>query len=76
MLVLFITLDFVTFWPSSFNYSFLICIILIFHSLPSVLWHCWLGIAKSVQCVKIEWLSVWSEVQIVGRVEQLEYCLW
>jgi len=33
--------------------------------LPSVLWHCWLGIRKSIRPVKIDWLSVWSEVQIV-----------
>ena len=47
----------------------------IYGLLPSVLWHCWLGIRKSIQPVKIEWwgqllawLSVWSEVQIV--------CIW
>jgi len=38
--------------------------------LPSVLWHCWLGVRKSIRPVKIErWgvdvLSLWSEVQIV-----------
>jgi len=27
--------------------------------------HCWLGIRKRIQAVKIEWISVWSEVQIV-----------
>jgi len=35
---------------------------------PSVLWHCWLGVRKSIWPVKIEWwvwLSVWSDVQIV-----------
>ena len=26
--------------------------------LPSVLWHCWLGIRKSIRPVKIEWWSV------------------
>ena len=44
--------------------------------LPSVLWHCWLGIRKSIRPVKIQWwnagllvwLSVWSEVQTV--------CIW
>jgi len=38
-----------------------------------VLWHCWLGIRKSIRPVKLSdevlvWLSVWSEVQIV--------CIW
>ena len=40
--------------------------------LPSVLWHCWLGVRKSIQPVKTEWWGVgvdrvviWSEVQIV-----------
>jgi len=40
-------------------------------------WHCWLGVRKSIRSVKIEWwggvvigywLSVWSEVEIV--------CIW
>jgi len=36
---------------------------------PSVLWHCWLGISKSIWHVKylsdevLAWLSVWSEVR-------------
>jgi len=37
-----------------------------------VLWHCWLGIRKSILPLKndelLVWLSVWSEVQIV--------CIW
>ena len=42
--------------------------------LPSVLWHCWLGVRKSIRLVKnlsdevLVWLSVCSEVQIV--------CIW
>ena len=28
------------------------------HSLPLVLWHCWLGIRKSIRPVKFEWWSV------------------
>ena len=40
--------------------------------LPSVLWHCWLGVRKSIRPVKIEWwgvgVVVCSKVQIV--------CIW
>jgi len=39
--------------------------------MPSVLWHCRLGVRKSIRPVKLSdevWLSVWSEVQIV--------CIW
>ena len=41
--------------------------------MPSVLWHCWFDIKKSIRLAKLEWwvlvwLSVWSEVQIV--------CIW
>jgi len=44
-----------------------------FSAVPSVLWHCWLGVRKSIRPVKLSdevlvWLSVWSEVQIV--------CIW
>ena len=41
--------------------------------LPSVLWHCWLGIRKSIQSVKklsaavLAWSSVWSEVQMMVK---------
>jgi len=41
---------------------------------PSVLWHCWLGVRKSICHTKNwvmrwwVWLSVWSEVQII--------CIW
>jgi len=28
------------------------------HLLPLVLWHCWLGIRRSIQSVKIEWWDV------------------
>ena len=36
----------------------------------SVLWHCWLGIKKSIWPVKIEWwgAAVWSKVQMI--------CIW
>jgi len=41
---------------------------------PSLLWHCWLGLRKSIWAVKkmsdkvLAWLSVWSEVQVI--------CIW
>ena len=41
---------------------------------PSLLWHCWLGVRKSIWPIKklndevLVWLSLWSEVQIV--------CIW
>jgi len=41
---------------------------------PSVLWHCWLGVRKSIRPVKkwvmgvLAWLSVWSVVQMI--------CIW
>ena len=48
--------------------------IAVYFTKPSVLWHCWLGIRKCIQPVKI-WVMrcwcgfpVWSEVQIV--------CIW
>ena len=42
----------------------------LWYNLPSVLWHCWLGITKSIRSVKIEWWGVdvvicLCEVQIV-----------
>ena len=39
--------------------------------LPSVLWQCWLYVRKSVRPVKNEWLSVWSEVQMICIMVQL-----
>ena len=37
------------------------------HSLPSVLWRCWLGVRKGIRPVKTEWwdvgMFVWDEVQ-------------
>ena len=42
--------------------------------MPSVIWHCWLGVRKSIWSVKnwsggvLVWLSVWCKVQIV--------CIW
>ena len=42
--------------------------------LPSVLWHCWLGVRKSIRPVKIlsdevlAWLFLWSMVQMI--------CIW
>jgi len=38
---------------------------------PSLHWHCWLGIRKSIQfveklsCEVLAWLSVWSKVQMI-----------
>jgi len=40
---------------------------------PSVLWHCWLGIRKSIQPVKMEWWGV--GVDVVIRLEQGADCL-
>jgi len=43
-------------------------------TLPSVLWHCWLGVMKSIRPVNklsdevLAWLSVWTEVQMI--------CIW
>jgi len=43
--------------------------LIIHHKMPSVLWHCWLGIRKSIRPVRnlsdevLAWLSVWSEMQ-------------
>ena len=39
--------------------------------LPSVLWHCWLGVRKSIRHIKIEW---WG-VGVVICVEQGADCL-
>jgi len=33
--------------------------------LPSVLWHCWLGIRKSIQPVKIEWWGAGAVIWLV-----------
>jgi len=40
---------------------------------PSVIWHCWLGVRKSIRPVKtsdvvLVWLSVWSDVPVI--------CIW
>jgi len=48
----------------------------IYDILASPLWHCWLGIRKSIRPVKmsdevLSWLSLWSEVQMVQMV-----CIW
>ena len=56
----------------SWRQTFLMCCFLCV--LPSVLWHCWLVVRKSIWPVKkfsddvLVWLSLWSEVQIV--------CIW
>jgi len=55
-------------WNSALQFATLVNTLV-----PSVLWHYWLGIRKSIQPVKIEvWLvvllSVWSKVHIV--------CIW
>ena len=46
---------------------------LLFQTFTSLLWHCWLGVRKSIRSEKMSdemlvWLSVWSEVQTV--------CIW
>jgi len=42
--------------------------------MPSVLWHCWLGIRKSIwpvnnysvmKCSLLMWLAIWNEVQMI-----------
>ena len=48
--------------------------------LPSVLWHCWLGVKKSIRPVKMSdevlvWLSVWSNVQIVSTWSSWYHCI-
>ena len=41
----------------------------VYYTIPSVLWHCWLGGRKGIRPVKklsgglLAWLSVWSKVQ-------------
>jgi len=48
--------------------------------LPSVLWHCWLGVRKSVRPLNklsdemLAWVSVWSEVQRIYRYFWLSWC--
>jgi len=47
--------------------------VIIWIQLPAVLWHCWLGVRKSIRLYKLSdevllWLSARSEVQIV--------CIW
>ena len=46
---------------------------------PSVLWHCWLGVRKSIWPVKSDevlvWLSVWSKVQIVCILSSWCHCI-
>ena len=37
---------------SKFNWHFSVC------QIPSVLWHCWLGVRQIIQPVKIEWWGV------------------
>ena len=58
-------------WSSAFFLSFYADFVT--EILPSVLWHCWLGVRKSIWPVKLSdevlmWLSVWNKVQIV--------CIW
>jgi len=69
-------------WP---HYSYAECSLCLFSSnqsfvgslkytLPSLLWHCWLGVRKSIRPVKklsdevLAWLFVWREVQMT--------CIW
>jgi len=48
-------------------------------ALPSVLWRCWLGGKKSIRPIKmsddlLEWLSVWSEVQMTCIWSSCSHC--
>ena len=61
---------------SSFNFCFLlsvnsVCLQCI--ELPSVLWHCWLGVRKSIWPVKIEW---WGVCMVICWTEVLIVCIW
>jgi len=46
--------------------------------LPSVLWHCWLVVRKSIRPVKIEWwgagVVVWSEMQMICTCQPIIPC--
>jgi len=53
-------------------------------SMPSVLWHCWLGIRKSIspvnnysvrKCSLLAWLAVWNEVQMICICASWCHCL-
>jgi len=41
------------------------------NNIASVVWHCWLGVRKSIRPIKVSdevWLSVWNQLQII--------CIW
>ena len=46
-----------------------------FTPLLSVLWHCWLGVRKSVRPVKIKWRSVGVVICLVWGADCL-HCIW
>jgi len=53
------------------SWLFLCLYVLCLYVLPSVLWHCWLGVRKSIQSVKNDW---W-DVGVVICLEQGADCL-
>jgi len=71
-----VEMQLLTFFPKIY-YNFLsfkwlcvcVCVCML---LPSVLWHCWLGVSKSIQPVKTEWWGV--GVVICPEVEIV--CIW
>jgi len=42
--------------------------------LPSLLWHCWLGIKKSIQPIKIEWWGASLVICLERKVQMI--CIW
>ena len=59
-------------WQCSYSIrSDLVWFLHTFYCIPSVLWHCWLGVRKSTQSVKIEW---WN-VDVTVCLEQGADCL-
>ena len=49
------------FWPRSFRRSFVLIqtVLILFHLVPLVLWHCMLGVRKSIRPVKIGVIRCW-----------------
>ena len=43
---------------------------------PSVLWHCWLGIRKSIQPVKIKWRGVGVVICLEWGADLQTVCIW
>ena len=58
-----------TFMTYLLTYLCIYLVLILFVLLPSVLWHCWLGVRKSIRPVKIEvlaWFPVWSDEQMIS----------